>query len=100
LKIVVPAFSTRAKYVVDTVIASDGKRVSGDFTQLQQVFINILQNAFQAMPEGGRVSVKLGAQPVDRQGAAFMACEISDSGPGIAEEDLPRLFDPFFTTKQ
>ena len=100
LKIVVPAFTSRASYTVQPSIAPNAPRVSGDAMQLQQVFINILTNAFQAMPGGGQLTVELHAAPQDRSGTAYVVCEITDSGPGILAEDLPRLFDPFFTTKQ
>jgi signal transduction histidine kinase/FixJ family two-component response regulator len=62
---------------------------------LHQVFMNLLLNAIDATPEGGSVELRTF---VDLQGR--MACvEVSDSGPGIAAEDLEQVFDPFFTTK-
>ena len=100
LKVVVPANASRARYEVASSIAPAAPAVSGDSGQLQQVFMNILTNAFQAMPDGGTVSVTLAPQPVERNGGRFAQVEIVDTGPGIKDEDLPRLFDPFFTTKQ
>jgi signal transduction histidine kinase len=65
-------------------------------TQLEQVFINLLTNAAQAVPSGrcdGEIRVALRVEP------PMVVIEVSDNGIGIAEEDLPHVFDPFFTTK-
>jgi len=65
--------------------------------QIHQVFLNLLLNAIQASPPGGKVHVRIApGGPGGRDGASI---EVIDSGPGIAEEDLERIFDPFFTTK-
>jgi signal transduction histidine kinase len=68
--------------------------VLGDERQLSQVFLNLLLNAGDAMAGRGRVRVEARATG-DR-----IHVLVSDSGPGIAPEDLPRVFDPFFTTKE
>jgi two-component system, NtrC family, sensor kinase len=67
--------------------------VSGDDGQLRQAFLNLLRNAREAMPGGGRLTVRAAA----RDGRVQVAIE--DTGSGIAAEDLPRIFDPFFSTK-
>lgn len=67
--------------------------IEGDPVLLGLVFLNILQNARQAMPDGGVVSVS--AQAV----AGETTVRIADTGPGIPEENLKHLFEPFFTTK-
>jgi two-component system, cell cycle sensor histidine kinase and response regulator CckA len=78
--------------------------VLGDANQLSQVFTNILLNARQAMNDRGviRVSVanseRPGEQP-DQPPARLVCVTITDEGPGIAPEVLPRLFEPLFTTK-
>jgi two-component system NtrC family sensor kinase len=65
---------------------------------LEQVFLNILRNAIDAMPAGGRLSVAMG---VLEQGAErLFEVRISDTGAGIPPENLPKIFDPFFTTKE
>jgi PAS domain S-box-containing protein len=72
--------------------------VHADESRLSQVFINLLVNAAQSLPEGqaDRHEVSIGTG-LDMSGRARV--EISDTGPGIPEALLPRVFDPFFTTK-
>lgn len=67
-----------------------------DPTQLEQVFINMLVNASQAMPDGGRLTVRIRH---DRARDCIVT-EIADTGHGIEEADMPKIFDPFFTTKE
>ncbi|WP_343043471.1 ATP-binding protein [Paenibacillus tengchongensis] len=62
--------------------------------QLKQVFINILKNAIEAMPEGGTIKV---AQDIDDSSAVIV---ISDEGVGIPEDMLPKLGEPFLTNKE
>ncbi|HOM15755.1 MAG TPA: ATP-binding protein [Thermoguttaceae bacterium] len=63
--------------------------------QIQQVLLNLIINARQAMPQGGRLTVKLWHDP----GSGMVHLMIRDTGCGIPPEILPRIFDPFFTTK-
>ncbi|MEO8754011.1 MAG: ATP-binding protein [Casimicrobiaceae bacterium] len=62
-------------------------------TQLNQVFLNILMNAAQAMPEGGTITVRSGTQGEE------VWVSITDTGRGIPSNQLKRIFDPFYTTK-
>ena len=67
--------------------------VMGDPGKLEQVFINILSNAAEAMPHGGRITIRTG---FDR---GNVRVQIEDTGIGMADEYQSRVFDPFFTTK-
>lgn len=75
------------------IFADDLPTVFADQDQLQQVFLNLLLNARDAMPNGGDLSIKTYAK------AQEIVVEIADSGRGIDEKNLKRIFDPFFTTK-
>lgn len=68
-------------------------RVLASADQLRQVFLNLIVNATDAMPHGGRLVIETGA----RNGAVFAAIE--DNGCGIPPENLDKIFDAFFTTK-
>ena len=72
-------------------------KILGCRGRLIQVFINILKNAFQAMPDGGEIFVSQWQECLD--GKLMVGLEIRDTGVGIAKEHLSRIFDPFFTTK-
>lgn len=67
--------------------------VTGDTGQLQQVLINLMSNALDAMPQGGLLSVNT------RPAAEHAVVTVSDSGHGIPRDLLRRIFEPFFTTK-
>jgi len=69
--------------------------IHGDFNQLQQCIINLIFNAVDVMPDGG----KLWLSAKSDNGADHVVIEVMDSGPGISESDLPRIFEPFFSTK-
>lgn len=66
-----------------------------DFNQISQVVMNLLLNAIEAMPDGGRIALKTSLQ----NDPAAVVLQVSDTGPGIMEEDKDRIFDPFFTRK-
>ncbi|UCD84460.1 MAG: PAS domain S-box protein [Deltaproteobacteria bacterium] len=82
--------------------------LNADSRQLRQVFWNLLLNASQAMPNGGELTINVGADvsvgpykgdtQYNRQ-KEFLKITITDTGIGISEEDLPKIFDPFFTTR-
>lgn len=84
----------RAKLVMDL---DDEPRVRGNKNKLGQVFVNLLINAAHAIEEGARDDneIHIRTQAAD----SWVIIEVTDSGAGIPEEELPRIFDPFFTTK-
>ena len=82
-----------AKVVVVREFAPYLPPASMDSEQMEQVIKNILFNAHQAMPDGGQLTIRTGI----RDGLIYM--EFTDTGVGIAIEDIPLLFDPFFTTR-
>jgi two-component system cell cycle sensor histidine kinase/response regulator CckA len=77
-------------------------RINGDRTQIQQVLLNLVINARDAMPQGGSLTICL-CLPGDGERAdgepEFVRLIVSDTGTGIPEQDVARVFDPFFTTK-
>lgn len=82
--------------VVEASLSKDLPRTMGDFHQLQQVFMNILNNAHQSIKEsgfGGRLLIRT---TLERE---MIRVQFADDGPGIPPENLTRIFDPFFTTK-
>jgi two-component system NtrC family sensor kinase len=73
-----------------------------DANQIKQVLVNLLNNALQVMPDGGRLTVatRLTEREVDGIYRQMASITVSDSGTGIPPENLGRVFDPFFTTKE
>jgi two-component system NtrC family sensor kinase len=74
----------------------DLPRIMSDSAQLQQVFLNIINNAIDAIGKGGEI--RLRTTFLDKNNELMI--EISDNGPGIPKENLGKIFDPFFTTKE
>jgi len=70
-------------------------QINGDLQKLQQVFLNLIINAEQAIENYGTITVR--ARQTDNE---YIRTDICDTGPGIAQENLEQIFDPFFTTKE
>ena len=76
-------------------VAPGAPPVLADADQLQQVFLNLLLNARDAMPDGGEINIRTAYDPHAQE----ITVEINDTGVGISPEDRAHVFDPFFTTK-
>lgn len=92
-----PALDAR-QVALDARLASDLPKILGAFDRLQQVFINLINNALDAMPEGGTLTV-VSALVVEAD-LPRVIVEVSDTGAGMPESVRARAFDPFFTTKE
>ncbi len=84
------------KVRLETSLAPDLPRAQGDPREIEQVFLNLINNALQAMKDGGllKISTRLLAD------GKRVAIEFRDTGVGIPREAQPKIFDPFFTTKR
>ena len=69
-------------------------RIESDRNRLQEIFLNIINNAFAAVDDGGHLNISARAE--DKK---FLSVTFTDDGCGIPEEDLDRVFEPFFSTK-
>ncbi len=93
INLVEPHFRGSAVRLATELMPSPS-RVKADEKHMQEVFMNLLRNAAEAMPDGGTVTVKTSLDGDN------VRIDFIDTGSGIAEEDLKRIFDPFFTTKE
>lgn len=80
---------------ISLIIGSRPWIVSGDAHQLKQVFLNLILNSCDAMPEGGGLTLTVGASSLDKK----VIVTVEDTGGGIPKDMLPQIFNPFFTTK-
>jgi PAS domain S-box-containing protein len=94
-------FDKRMKSSIEIVteLDPDIPKTLIDEGQIAQVFINIILNALDAMPEGGTLTVR-SRRGLDPDGRDFLSISFSDTGVGIGEGDFARIFDPFYTTKE
>ncbi|MFZ6016060.1 MAG: hybrid sensor histidine kinase/response regulator [Nitrospirota bacterium] len=83
--------------------------IEGDPNQLEQVIMNLMVNARDAMPDGGLITIKTSVTEVERSAfdmrgyilpGRYVVLTISDTGCGIPKETINRIFEPFFTTKE
>jgi two-component system, NtrC family, sensor kinase len=81
---------------IQTDFMPDVPQTMSDSSQLQQVFLNILNNAIDAIGKSGAIEIRTGYNIAEKEASV----QISDNGPGIPNETLAKIFDPFFTTKE
>ena len=92
-------FQTAAKYVkLKRALAPDLRLIYANSANVRQVFLNIILNAIQAMPNGGELVVTSGDCRSDETNGVEVV--ITDTGVGIPKADLENIFQPFFTTKK
>ena len=98
----------REDIVFDVDVASDTRRIRADAGQFEQVMMNLVVNARDAMPKGGTLSVTCANADLDEAHAAahigarpgpHVMLAVSDPGIGMSNETMERMFEPFFTTK-
>lgn len=80
--------------VISVKVQEDIPQIESDQSHLQQIFLNLLNNAFEALSGGGRLEIT-----VRREEGGFVSVTFMDDRQGIPREDLRRIFDPFFSTK-
>jgi len=100
--------SVTREIVVRTSFTEEGAVTNGDDGQLQQAILNLLLNARDAMPDGGRLTISTRITVADARTASqfssvkpgsFVQINVTDTGQGINQEIQSRIFEPFFTTK-
>jgi signal transduction histidine kinase len=88
-------YDKRAKEItIIRDLSPDLPEITTDGGQLSQVFVNVILNAVDAMPEGGILTIR------SRLNGGNIAISFEDTGSGITRENITRIFDPFFTTKE
>ena len=99
---------TKKELIIYKKFEADPLSVKVDQGQIDQVLLNILVNAWQAMPGGGSIYIETGqnhlgetdVDPYNLPAGDYARLTVTDTGEGIDEENLERVFDPFFTTKE
>ncbi len=83
---------------IDVSVARDNLYIEADEHHLKQIFQNMIKNAKDAMPDGGRISIDVSRE--HREGADAVVVSISDTGSGIPADSIDNIFEPFFSTKK
>jgi two-component system, NtrC family, sensor kinase len=97
-----PEFDRRKIALVTEWGDQQVENVAADVQQLQEVFINLIENALDAMPTGGTLIVRVFSDSTPREPAhrTWVGVEFNDTGCGMDSEQLAQIFQPFFTTKK
>jgi PAS domain S-box-containing protein len=82
--------------IIDEKLDPDLPEIIGDYNQIQQCIMNVIFNAMEAMPDGGKLTLRTSLKRKNR----MVHIDISDTGCGIPEENLSVIFEPFFSTKE
>lgn len=97
---IAPALDERAVRL-DAALGEGLPQIAGDADRLQQVFINLINNALDAMPAGGELRVTTGLEMKDeQQGEAQVTVDLADTGCGMSDEIRSHIFDAMYTTKK
>lgn len=87
-----------AQVELKTECSTNLPAVAVDIDEMKHVFVNLINNAFFAMPSGGTLFIRCTAEQ-DEAGRESVVVSLTDTGHGIAEEHIDKIFDPFFTTR-
>jgi len=93
--------ANKQECIVETRIATGLPEISGDKNLLEEALVNLFINSLEAVPEKGRIDVRVEMDVFDSDGESTpcIRVDIADSGPGIDPENMDFIFEPFFTTK-
>jgi C4-dicarboxylate-specific signal transduction histidine kinase len=91
--------ATKDSVVIKTQLEENIARIRGDRVQLQQVILNLILNAIEAMNNVGRDSRELDISTTKEADSEHVMVAVQDTGPGLKPENLNRIFEPFYTTK-
>jgi signal transduction histidine kinase len=90
----------QSKIEIETSIENNDISLRVDPNMIKQILINLLNNAIDVMPKGGKISIITNQQIVDPEARKMLVISVIDSGPGIPEEIRDTLFDPFVRAKE
>ena len=93
--------ANKQECVIKTYVAHNVPEMKADKKLLEEALINLFINSLEAMPEKGRINVKVEMDTFDADNNPIFCIriDIADTGPGIAQENIDFVFEPFFTTK-